>query len=166
MASVGEQLRAAREKQGLTISQVADRTKLRADHVRALEEGDYDVFAAPVYVRGFVRSYAGVLKVNATPLLRELESELNQSQHLQDSTQLVKAEPTAIDVVMLQLSKVKWGITLGVTGVALAAYLSIVGYRAWRTYQATDPLAKLGPGVYESTETNTGEVLPLTPPGR
>jgi cytoskeleton protein RodZ len=166
MASVGEQLRAAREKQGLSVSQVADRTKLRADHVRALEEGNYDAFAAPVYVRGFVRSYAGLVKMNPSGLLKDLESELNQSQHLQDSTQLVKAGPTAVDILMLQLSKVKWGITLVVTGVALIAYLSIVGYRAWRTHRATDPLAKLGPGLYQAPETNAGEVLPLTPPAR
>src|SRR5215471_783335 len=60
MASVGEQLRAAREKQGLSLSEVVERTKLRTDHVVALEEGDYDVVAAPVYVRGFVRSYAAL----------------------------------------------------------------------------------------------------------
>ena len=35
MASVGEQLKSAREKQGLSIPQIAERTKLRSDHVRA-----------------------------------------------------------------------------------------------------------------------------------
>ena len=71
MASVGEQLRTAREKQGLSIPQVVEQTKLRSDHVRALEEGNYDVFAAPVYVRGFVRSYASLLRLEVSSVLAE-----------------------------------------------------------------------------------------------
>ena len=163
MASVGEQLRLAREKQGLTISDVAERTKLRSDHIRALEEGNYDVFAAPVYVRGFVRSYAALLHLNSATVVNDLEAELGQSQRLQASTNLSKPPPSVVDMLMLQLSKVKWGITLSVAGTALVLYLSVVGYRAWRTHRATDPLAGLGPGLYEPAETNTGEVLPLNP---
>lgn len=163
MASVGEQLRGAREKQGLSLSEIVERTKLRADHVRALEEGNYDIFAAPVYVRGFVRSYASLLKLNVPAVLADLEAELGQSRHLQESTQLTKPAPGLLDVLMLYLSKVKWGITLVVTGAALTIYLFIVGYRAWRTHQATDPLAGLGPGLYQPAQTNAGELLPLPP---
>lgn len=162
MPSVGEQLRAAREKQGLSIPQIAERTKLRSDHVRALEEGNYDVFAAPVYVRGFVRSYASLLRLNVTGIIGDLELELGNSQHLQESTHLTKPPPALVDWLMLQLSKVKWGITCLVAGGALVIYLSIVGYRAWRVQRATDPLAGLGPGLYQSTDTNAGEMLPLS----
>ena len=52
MATVAEQLRTAREARNLTVEQIADTLKMRTDHVRALEEGDYDVFSAPVYIRG------------------------------------------------------------------------------------------------------------------
>ncbi len=166
MTSVGEQLKAAREKQGLSIAQVAERTKLRSDHVRALEEGDYDVFAAPVYVRGFVRSYAILLRLEPAGILTDLEAELGQSTRLQESTQFAKPAPTPVDLLMLQLSKVKWGITLLVTGVALVLYISVVSYRAWRVHRATDPLAGLGPGLYQPSSANVGEVLPLTAPAR
>jgi cytoskeleton protein RodZ len=165
MASVGEQLRLAREKQGLSISDVAERTKLRSDHVRALEEGNYDVFAAPVYVRGFVRSYAVLLRLNPSTVVNDLEAELGQSRRLQESTNLSKPPPGAVDLLMLQLSKVKWGITLSLVGTALVLYLVVVSYRAYRAHRAADPLATLGPGLYEPNETNAGEVLPLTPPG-
>ena len=164
MASVGEQLCAAREKQGLTVSQMAERTKLRADHIRELEAGNYDVFAAPVYARGFVRSYATLLRLDVQTILAELEAEMVQSQRLQESTQFSKPAPTFVDVLMLQLSKVKWGITLVVAGIALILYVAVIGYRAWRTHQAVDPLARLGPGLYEGAKTNSGEFLPVTPP--
>jgi cytoskeletal protein RodZ len=165
MTSVGEQLRSAREKQGISLTEVVEKTKLRTDHVLALEGGNYEIFAAPVYARGFVRSYASLLKLNVPAVLEQLAAELGQSQRLQESTHLSKPAPTALDVLMLQLSKVKWGITFLVAGTALVLYLSILGYRAWRTHQTTDPLAGLGPGLYAGS-TNTGEVLPLVGPGR
>jgi len=57
MATVGEQLRLAREAQNLNVYQVAEITKIKTDHIRALESGTYDMFSAPVYIRGFIRSY-------------------------------------------------------------------------------------------------------------
>jgi hypothetical protein len=68
--------------------------------------------------------------------------------------------------MMLQLSKVKWGITLVVAGLALTFYVAVLGYRGWRTHQSIDPLARLGPGLYQSADTNAGELLPLTAPPR
>ena len=47
MSTVAEQLRPAREAQKLTVQQVADTTKIRTDHITALEEGNYSVFSAP-----------------------------------------------------------------------------------------------------------------------
>src|SRR5436305_15056038 len=58
MLTVADQLRTAREAKNLTVYQIADLTKIRTDHIRALDEGNYDVFSAPVYIRGSVRAYA------------------------------------------------------------------------------------------------------------
>ena len=69
MASVAEQLRTAREAQNLTIQQIAQITNVRADHIRAIEEGNYDVFSAPVYIRGFVRTYCKILKLDGVEVI-------------------------------------------------------------------------------------------------
>ena len=74
MGNIGEKLRSARESSKRTIREMFDQTKIRADHLEALEEGRYDVFSAPVYIRGFVRSYAGALRLNvAETLLQRLQ---------------------------------------------------------------------------------------------
>ena len=78
MALVGEQLRRAREALDYSIPDVVGMTNLMTDQVLALEEGDWMAFAAPVYVRGFVRSYAGVLKLDAETLLADLDEEMGQ----------------------------------------------------------------------------------------
>src|SRR5438445_555575 len=64
MSTVAQQLRHAREAQKLTIEQVADITKIRTDHVRAIENVEYHVFSAPVYTRGFIRTYSNLVKLD------------------------------------------------------------------------------------------------------
>jgi cytoskeletal protein RodZ len=164
MASVGEQLRAAREKQDLSLAHVVERTKLKTDHVRALEEGNYDVFAASVYIRGFVRSYAAMLRLDVGQVLAELDQELARSEKFQDSPGLTAPAQGVLDLIMLQFSKVNWAITLTVAGAALVICLSILSLRAWQTRQSADPLAGLGPGIYKPVKSNGGDVLHLTAP--
>ena len=66
---VAEQLRAGREARKLSINEVAETTKIRTDHIRALEEGDYNVFVAPVYIRGFVRCYSMLLRLDVPAVM-------------------------------------------------------------------------------------------------
>ena len=95
MPTVAEQLRTAREAQSLTVYQVAEITKIKTDHVRALEEGNYNTFSAPVYIRGFVRTYSNVLKLDVRSVMAELEAELRALLE----TLPVHARPTAIKYV-------------------------------------------------------------------
>ena len=73
MPTVAEQLRAAREAKKLTVQQVADATKIRTDHIRALEEGNFNLFSAPIYIRGSVKNYATMLKLNVPQLMLALD---------------------------------------------------------------------------------------------
>ena len=46
---------------------------MKTDQVQALESGDWSIFAAPVYTRGFVRNYATLLKLDPEALLNDLD---------------------------------------------------------------------------------------------
>lgn len=70
--AIGSTLRDARIQRGLTIDQVAQDTRISARFLEALEAEMFDQLPAPVYVRGFLRSYANYLRVDAQPLLEEL----------------------------------------------------------------------------------------------
>src|SRR5881628_753812 len=97
MSTVAELLRTAREEQKLNIYQVAEITKIKTDHLRALEASDYDAFAAPVYIRGFVRTYAKVLKLDETQVVADLEAELGQTQKFRELPPLTKKPRGALD---------------------------------------------------------------------
>ena len=159
MASVAEQLRQGRTNRNLTVYDVADATKIRTDHVRALEEGNYGMFAAPVYLRGFVRTYSTLLKLDTEAILRQLETELNQQAGGQPASLIPQRD--SADKLTLQISKVPvfWQATLAV--LALAALVGFAAFRVWESYQSKDPVAGLGPELYNPPRTNQGEYLPL-----
>ena len=68
----GKALAAEREAMGWTVEQVADQLKLAVRQVIALEEGDYANLPGPAVVRGFVRAYAKILKLDAAPLVAQI----------------------------------------------------------------------------------------------
>ena len=163
MPTVAEQLRATREAQNLTIHQVADVTKIRTDHIRALEEGNFDVFAAPVYIKGFTRSYATLLKLDVPRLMAQLEAELSRTEKFSEPPNLTPHPRTPLDFLMLQLSKIDWRKGAVVLGVLVAVGLIVGGVIAWRHYQTRDPLTDLKPGVYQPAGNHAAETLPLPP---
>jgi cytoskeleton protein RodZ len=58
IAGVGEQLRAAREAQGLTLAQVAAETRIPQRHLETIEAGDFAALPARTYAVGFAKTYA------------------------------------------------------------------------------------------------------------
>ena len=73
MESVGEFFRQVRETKGLTVEEVASKTRIRSDFVKALEDGNFAKLPDQVFARGFVRSYArslGLDEEDAMHLLR------------------------------------------------------------------------------------------------
>jgi cytoskeletal protein RodZ len=160
MATVGEQLRMARETQNLAVHQVADWTKIRSDHIRALEEGNYSVFSAPVYIRGFVRTYATLLKLDPTVILQQLNQELAGTG--QSEPALVPPAGGVMDEAMFQFSKVIRRMALPIVVALVIVIGLLVTYFGWLRYRNKDPLEGVGPGLYQAPP--AGETLPLPKP--
>jgi len=65
MPSLGDEFRVAREARGLSLSDVAEHLHIRSTYLQAIEEEDWAVIGAPVYIRGFIRTYARFLGVDS-----------------------------------------------------------------------------------------------------
>lgn len=65
----GGTLRAEREKQALSTQDVANKLRLSTRQIEAIEADNYASLPEPTIVRGFIRNYAKLLKINAEPLL-------------------------------------------------------------------------------------------------
>ncbi|MBI3876917.1 MAG: helix-turn-helix domain-containing protein [Verrucomicrobia bacterium] len=160
MASVSETLRRGREAKNLDISQVADLTKIKSDHIRAIEEGRWSAFSAPVYIRGFVRTYAQTLKLPAGQVLVQLDEELAKTREFSEPPSLIPREKTVLDRVMLLISTFNWRVLLPLLALGAILLASVWGYTVWRRQKTTDPLSTLGPGLYQP-KPGPGEFLPL-----
>lgn len=77
--TAGSQLSAARIQMGLSLQQVADQLKLSQRQIVSLENNQFDDLPKMVIVRGFVRSYAKLLKLDPAPIIACLPAEAGVS---------------------------------------------------------------------------------------
>ncbi len=161
MSTVAEQLRQGREARNLTLQQVAEITKVRADQIRAVEEGNYEVFSATVYIRGFVRTYSTLLKLDVPQIMTELDAELGRTTKFAEPPPLAEHPRSPIDYVMLFLSQVDWRRWLIALG-AVAVFVGAVW--AWAAWRHRNPLKGVKAGVYQFTNGASGDTLPLPAP--
>lgn len=61
MPALGERFRAAREARGLALSAVSEQIRIRSVYLAAIEDEHWATIGAPVYIRGFLRTYARFL---------------------------------------------------------------------------------------------------------
>src|SRR5476649_209170 len=159
MPTVAEQLRTAREAKNLTVQQVADATKIRTDHIRALEEGNFAAFSAPVYIRGSVKNYATFLKLDLPQVLAALDDELKGTEKFSEPPPLTEETKSPVDHFLFLLSKVNVKVVVAAGAVLLFVVIFGIAHWAWRQHKSADPLADLQPAVYQPA--NSGDTLPL-----
>lgn len=71
--SVGEQLRLARESRKLSLEEAAYQTHIRLRYLTALETDDIEVFPSQAQARGFLRTYANHLSLDAETMIALLD---------------------------------------------------------------------------------------------
>lgn len=71
--SVGAQLAAIRQAQGMSVNDIAYRLKLTPNQIEAIEHDDF-ASLGPIYSRGFVRNYARLLQLDPQPLLDAMQT--------------------------------------------------------------------------------------------
>ena len=130
--TVGEQLKAERERQELSLSDLATRTRVPMRHLDAIERSDFSALPGTTYTLGFTRSYAAALGLDAAKFNNDLREELSQSgfKSYQAPTQNYEpADPSRVP-----------SRTLAWTAAAIGI-LVIAGYLIWRSSMLSDDAA-------------------------
>jgi cytoskeleton protein RodZ len=78
-AAPGARLSEARQAQNLATADVARRLKLSVGQVEALEAGRFQDLPGPIFVRGFIRNYAKLVKLDPDELLQAAADSLPQA---------------------------------------------------------------------------------------
>jgi cytoskeleton protein RodZ len=80
VVSPDQLLHNAREAKGLSVDEVAHDLHLEASVIYSLESGDYAALGAPVFVRGYMRSYARLLGLSEKEVLAGMDDPVPESE--------------------------------------------------------------------------------------
>jgi len=77
----GEVLRAARERQGLSLADVAARTRVPLRQLEAIETADYGSLPSHTYATGFAKAYARAVGADEVAVARQVRGEIDRAGH-------------------------------------------------------------------------------------
>ncbi len=78
-AGVGVALRAAREAKGLSLADVATRTRIPLRHLTAIEQADYTSLPSPTYAVGFAKGYARAVGADEVAVAQAVRAEVDRA---------------------------------------------------------------------------------------
>lgn len=73
---IGDRVRQARERLGVSVDDLAERTRIRPYVIESIELGDFSPCGGDFYARGHLRMLTGVLGVDPVPLLTSYDEHL------------------------------------------------------------------------------------------
>ncbi len=88
--AVGDRLRENRNTKNLTIEEVSAKTRISKGYIEAMENENYDVFPAKVYLLNFMKKYSEFLGLDTDAILHRVRSEYNKAESVELS-KLTKA---------------------------------------------------------------------------
>jgi len=92
--TIGEQLKQARIKRGLSLDQVSQATHIRKHYLEALENDQRDTLPSPVQGRGFLRLYADFVGLSSADLLAVWEHKVSYASNGTNTPQSQSKEKT------------------------------------------------------------------------
>ncbi|MBE1526274.1 cytoskeletal protein RodZ [Sphingopyxis sp. OAS728] len=118
----GDRLRLAREAAGLSLADVATRTRITQRHLAAIEKSDYSELPGRTYVTGFARAYARAVDLPEAEIGAAIRQELEEDAY--GSRPLYEAyEPT--DPARLPTARLTWTLVV-------IALILVSAYGVWR----------------------------------
>jgi cytoskeleton protein RodZ len=78
MQTIGEKLEEARKRKGISVREAAETTKIRGDYLQKFEANTFDIDLPPLYIRGFLRSYARYLELDPERIVNEYNTLLSE----------------------------------------------------------------------------------------
>ena len=123
--SVGERIRAAREKAGLSLAQLSSETRISPRHLEMIEADEFDRLPARTYAVGFSRSVANALGLNSTEIAADVRAVLN-AQTLEAPRRVQTFEPG--DPARVPSARLGWYMALIAIVLLVAAFVFLRGF--------------------------------------
>lgn len=149
----GAKLRAAREAQGLSIQDVATRTRIAQRQLEAVERDDYAALPGIPYAVGFARAYARAVDLDEVAIAAEVRHGVHNSDI--GANRYEAFEP--VDPARVPPRRLAW-VVLAIVVVLIA------GYTVWRTQLMTPPTTEeIAQDKQEATGARPAGAAPAAP---
>ena len=140
-----EELKRTRESKGLRLEDIARRYRIRLSFLESIESGRFEDLPEPVYSKTFIKTYAGLLGVDAGPILAQYAKHIEKTLPPAQPEEKAAAELKGPDAGKAVLS---WfgmlGSRVGWTFLALAVLVGL-GIFAFQDRPETPVPAKPAP---------------------
>jgi cytoskeletal protein RodZ len=137
---IGSRLKAAREAQGLSLDDIAAKTRVPIRHLHHMEKGEWDELPAPTYSVGFARAYATAVGLSPSEIGTELRAQLGAPRAVATPSYYEPADPTRVPPLSLAIA-------------AFVILLLLIGaYLYWRS------------GAVDDTRVDEGQIAMETQP--
>lgn len=170
--SLGEKLREAREERDISISEVAEQTRISALYLQAIENDDYRSLPGGIFNKGFVKSFAKYVGIDEHEALQDYakivsseesadgipETRNYRPEVLTDDSRGGSMLPTIVFAVLI-LGLMAWGI------LALVKYVQSAGndLPGDETLAASNVNADASPAASNgNVNSNTAEPIPAS----
>ncbi|MDP8956103.1 MAG: helix-turn-helix domain-containing protein [Actinomycetota bacterium] len=128
---IGKALRTARLLRRKTLEEASRDTRIRREHLLALEDERFDLLSGDVYVRGTLRSYSGYVGLDPNRVLRAYATHFGPPRPmLPHQPGMAPADAPRDPQTPLFRSSPTWAFTIGVALLVLAV-LATLGLLSW-----------------------------------
>ena len=156
--TAGQILSSARLGWDLTVEEVADNLNLSADTIRALEKDEYESLPGYTFVKGYIRSYANLLRLNPDELVSLLDVQPEKLSEIPSTKSSIRQRGKTTKRAKSRAGKVfKWVFVF-----LLLIVLALVGLNQWSKLdtEGIAELFKLPSGSSEEAAPNDDIVFP------
>ena len=120
----GDRLQAQRIAMGLTLDELAKKMRLSEAILTNIEENDFSEISAPIFVKGYLRSYARIVNADENEIIAQYITDYTDEDPPISSTSNTAPEINADD------ARVKW-----VTYLIVFALIALLAVWWWNRYQ-------------------------------
>lgn len=157
LQELGELLRTERQRKGLSVEEVAEKTKISIANINAIEEGRKDSLPHPVYAKGFVKNYAKLLDLDPT----EMSSVMNREYGVEEDDfgeSPAMENPVNMPARPASEKRFKWPTIL-----VLLILLAVLGGLIWQMSNTPDAPQPVAPATGEPPLAEEALPEPVTP---
>lgn len=155
MKEIGETLKSAREEANLSLNYVAEVTRIHIDVLKEIENGSMNLSPGPVFIRGFIRTYATLLGIDYQPLKEKLNLLEEFAESSMNNNALEKANANS------EQSSSSQGWLLGL-GVVILLVIGIIIMMQKEEHDSSELMTSVPPSVVP-TETTDSEPQSANP---